>query len=148
MDDPSPYATALNTIMTALLTAAVPIITGSIVAVALKLQKKFGLDGIKIDKANMETELNAALQFGIVEVLPVIRARGWDDPEVKKQVLDSARDYFRQRFPDRTKLIETANDSTSSTPVRDTLSARLPDAMTTAAASPATPPAPPAATTP
>jgi hypothetical protein len=142
MIDPQTSA-LLNEILKGVAIVVVPAVAGFIVNAMAALAKKWGLEGVAVDKANMETEINAALKFGITAVLPLIQTDGWDSPKVRQLILDRATQYFRQRFPDRTDtILAAAGPSVTTSPVQDTLSARLPEAMTVAASSPATPTAP------
>ena len=137
---------ALNLVLMASATAAAGIIT----AVGIKLAKKFGVEATATEKANLEADITTALNVGITQVLPVIEKNGWDSPQAHDAIIATASDYLKQRFPDRAASIvaaaqpASAADPKVSSPaaINETLSARLPDAIATAAASPATPPTP------
>ena len=97
------------------------------------------------DKANLESDLQTALAFGVSKAIPAIQAKGWDHVDVHSQIVADAAEYFLQRFPDRAAAIAKSAGAAAETPddaVADTLTARLPEALAVAAASPATPPAP------
>lgn len=134
------FGDALATVLTVCTPAVAAILCGAL----WKLRAKWGLESTAQDKANLETELQASLKFGIAKALPVIRAEGWDSVDVHSAVLAHAANYFLSRFPERTATIaDTAtavSDSGVKAAVTDTLSARLPEAVAIAAASPATPP--------
>lgn len=129
--------------LAAVLTICVPTVAAILSGALWKLWTKFGLEATAQDKANMETELQAALAFGVAKALPEIKARGWDSVDMHSVVLADAATYFLQRFPDRTKIIADAAGIIPMREVRsavtDTLHARLPEALAVAATSPATP---------
>lgn len=111
---------------------------------------KIGVQASAEDMAKMEAEAKAALTVGAVKSTDLIAQRGWDHADVKNAVLADALNYFLERFPDRSTAIaaqagvaapEVASPA-KDTAVKETLMARLPDAMNEAAASVATPPAP------
>jgi hypothetical protein len=131
------------------LTLCVPPVAGILAGALWKLAAKWGFQATAQDKANTEAELQTALALGIAKAGPAIAAQGWDHIDVHSQVIARAVRYFLERFPDRAAQIETAANgpetlsvTTKREAVSDTLAARLPEAMTIAAASPATPPAP------
>ena len=94
------------------------------------------------DKANLESDLQTALAFGVSKAIPAIQAKGWDHVDVHSQIVADAAEYFLQRFPNRAAAIAKSAGAAAETPddaVADTLTARLPEALAVAAASPATP---------
>jgi hypothetical protein len=94
----------------------------------------------------MESDIRTALNAGIARVLPTIETKGWRSSETREAILDAASSYLQARFPDRaTAIVGQAvaiSDSAKATVISQTLAARLPDAISVAAASPATPAAP------
>lgn len=137
-----------NNALTAILGASVTAIAGIIVAAGSRFASKLGYQATAQDKANLENDLTSAANVGITKVLPLIEAKGWSDPSVRDAILSEATDYLRRRFPDRAAQITAAaqpasapgvSPVSSSTAISETIAARLPDAITKAAASPGTP---------
>jgi hypothetical protein len=134
---------ALNIVLLASAGAIASVIT----AAGVKWAKKLGVEVTAQNKANMEADLNAALKVGITSFLPMIEQKGWNSPEVRDAILSAATAYLRQRFPDRAASITAAAQPasaydpkvSSTAAIGQTLAARLPDAVSVAAASPATP---------
>lgn len=149
---------AVANALAGVLVLVVPVVGGMIVMALRKLAAKWGLEGTAQNTANMEQDIKAALNVGITKVLPAIEAKGWNSPDVHAAILGAASDYLAQRFPARAQQIVAAAQPedvatgsragtapvTASAAIKETLAARLPDAIATAAASPATPPAGPA----
>jgi hypothetical protein len=130
--------------------ACIPPVAAILCGALWKLWAWCGFKASAQDKANMSQEVQVALSLGVSKAIPIIAARGWDSVDVHNEILAGAARYFLQRFPGRSAAITAAAQPTSDTPgpavsptaaVTDTLRSRLTDAITTAAASPATPPA-------
>jgi hypothetical protein len=144
------WSADLTNALIGMATVVLPIVGGMLVQALRKLAAKWDLEGTAQNTANTEADIKAALNVGITKVLPLIEAQGWSSPAVRMAILMGATDYLKQRFPDRTKaIVAAAQPASASDPavpsavaIKETLAARLPDAMTAAAASPATPPAP------
>lgn len=149
-----------NAFANALMAAAalvIPVVGAMAVQALRKLAAKWDLQGTAQDTANMEDNIKASLNSGIAKLLPEIAAKGWDSPTVRAAILSSAAEYLQQRFPDRADKIVTAAQPDSmkdgltdddhsvapKTAIMETLAGRLPDAIASAAASPATPPVKP-----
>jgi len=145
---PSPTSVFIGDALNTILALLVPIVSGFLAAALLKLRAKLGFQATAQDKANMEAELQTALQFGIAKSLPAIKAAGWDNINVHSAVVADAANFMLERFPDRSvQIIKAAAPIGVLEPeqepldaVKDSLSARLPAAVVIAAASPATPP--------
>ena len=143
-----------NNVLNVVLMAAATSVASIVVAVGAKLARKFGVEAIAQDKANMEAEILAVLKTGITKTLPEIEEKGWSSAAVRETILRQATEYMKQRFPDRVATIEAAvqpGDASrpvvsASVAVSETLAARLPEAIAAAAASPSTPPVDQAAT--
>lgn len=141
-----------NALQAVLMACAAPI-AAILCAMLWKLAAKFGIEATAADQAKMNDETKAALTVGTVKATDLIAARGWDHADVHNQVLADALKFFLERFPDRATAIATqAGAASPAEPsvakdqaVTETLMARLPDAMSQAAASPATPAIPPVA---
>lgn len=111
---------------------AVPL-AGLLADLILKLRKKWGVEATAQDRANMETEITAALNVGIAAVgriAPLAIQNGINDPETREAILREAATYFRQRFPDRSAQIGGAADRGTRfedvhAAVQQTLDARL-----------------------
>ncbi len=144
---PSDLTSALNVVLVAAATVVASVIT----TVGVRLAKKLGLDVTAQDRMNMEAEITAALNAGISKLLPLIATHGWNKSSVHEAILTNAADYLRQRFPSRVAKITAAArrgnapDATvsSTTALTETLAARLPAVIKTAASSPATSSLPP-----
>jgi hypothetical protein len=138
-----------NALQAVAIACAAPI-SAILCAMLWKLAAKFGVQASAADQAKLNDETKAALTVGAVKAADLIAARGWDHVDVHNQVLADAATYFLQRFPDRaTAIAEQAGVAAPAVPsaakdtaIKETLMARLPDAMNEAAASPATPPVP------
>jgi hypothetical protein len=145
---PSNTTIAIGNALTVVLTAAVPAVAAILSGALWKLWTKWGFQATAQDKANVESDLQTALAFGVSKAIPAIKASSWDNVDVHSRIVADAADYLLQRFPDRAAAIVTAANSDAGKLVpkyaalSDTLTARLPEAIAVAAASPATPPAP------
>lgn len=133
-------------------TLVIPIIGVMLVQALRKLSNKWHLEGTAQDTANLEKEIKTVLNVGIAKVLPMIDQKGWDNPDVRRAVLEEAVSYMTKRFPDRTAaLLDAAKTDASTTTTGDdkrilteTIAGRFPEAMAAASNGPATPPVPPA----
>lgn len=145
------WSADLTNALTAMAVIVLPVVGGMIVQALRKLAAKWDLEGTAQNTANTEADIRTALNVGITQVMPVIEKTGWNSAETHEAIIATATEYLRQRFPDRAAAItaagqpptgSTAPNVPSSVAIGQTLAARLPDAVATAAASPATPPAP------
>jgi hypothetical protein len=143
---------AFGNALTVVLTLCIPPVAAILAGALWKLAAKWGFQATAQDKANTEAELQTALAFGVSKAGPLIAAKGWDHADVHSEIVADAARYFLERFPDRAATIQSAANttadalsSTKTEAVSETLAARLPEAVTIAAASPATPPVPPPA---
>lgn len=134
--------------LVAVLVPVIAVVGGMVVVALRKLAAKWGMDATAQNTANMESDLKAALNAGIATALPIIETKGWASEAVRSAVLGVAAGYLRQRFPARSAQIVAAaqpaggaGDVPPFAAIKDTLAARLPEAIAIAAASPATPPA-------
>ena len=142
---PSDTTVAIGNALTFVATMCTPPVAAILAAALWKLADKWGFQASAQDKANLESDLQTALALGVSKTLPEIRAKGWDDVNVHSQIVAEAANYFLQRFPNRASAIGSSagavGPGTQAEAGAATLMARLPEAITIAAASPATPPA-------
>lgn len=136
-----------NALKVVLMACAAPI-AAILSAMLWKLAAKFGIEANAADQAKLNEEVKSALTLGAVKADALIAGRGWDHVDVHNAVLAEALQYFLERFPDRAAAIAAqAGVASPEMPspakdaaVKDTLMARLPEAMSQASASPSTPP--------
>lgn len=85
------------------------------------------------DRAIMEQQIAAAINVGVNQLIPAIQAKGWADPEVRKEILDIAVPYLVQRFPERAQSISQGAGAVSSDDTAhaliETVGARLGNAL-------------------
>jgi hypothetical protein len=110
------------------------------------LNAKLGSARIELSastKAELEDAAGKALTFGITQADALIRAKGWDHAEVRNAVLATATSYVIGQFPDALARagIDPSNPVAAAAQLVGILTRKLPEAATTAAASPVTPPA-------
>lgn len=136
------FGNALKVVLMACAAPVAAILSGML----WRLASKFGIEASAADQRKLNDELKAALTLGAVKAEDMIAQKGWDHIDVHSIVVKEALDYFLQRFPERAAAIAqqagAASPAAAQEAVADTLMSRLPAAMTEAAASPATPPAP------
>jgi hypothetical protein len=103
------------------------------------------------------------LTLGFTKLIPLIEKEGWNSDKVREAVLQFGVDEIKVKFPDVFKYVDqfssgahlpisgsfAQNERVWDTDklLRDVLMRAMPEAATKAAASPITPPAPPAETT-
>lgn len=133
-------AVALAPVVATALAAALAAALGYATLAFRKWGQKLGLEGETVNKANKEADILAALKFGIAHVLPVAEEKGWDSPEFREAALKAGTLYLQDRFPLR--AAELGGSPKDDSTVYAALMGRLPEAVTAAAASPATPPQP------
>lgn len=137
--------------LSAVLMACVPPVAAIACGVLWKIAAYFGVKATAEDQAKLDAEAKVALTQAFVATGPLIAQKGWDHIDVHNAVVASALNFMLQRNPDRaTKIAKAAGVDDPSGPstakdeaVTQSLLARLPDAATQAAASPATPPVEP-----
>jgi hypothetical protein len=137
----------LNNALTIILGASAVAVAGIITAAGTALARKLGVDFTAQQKANLNADVTTALNVGITQNLPAIEAAGWSAASVRKAILADATAFLQQRFPDQaTAITNAAQPPSASDPkvsaeaaISKSLAARLPDAISVAAASPGTP---------
>lgn len=132
-------------LLLAVLTGCVPPVAYLFSVACHRLAAKMGADEALADQTLAEGQYKAAVSVGVAKV--VKDAKGdvrWDGAWFRDAALGAAVAYMQERFPDRTqKIVAAASASTTNevhNAVKETLSGRLPEVVTAAAASPATPP--------
>lgn len=133
---PSTTTVFFGNLLTGVLATAVSIIVAFLSTVMWKLAARFGVQVTAQNKINIEADLQTALQFGVAKAIPLIKEKGWDHIDVHNQIIADAAAFMLRKLPDRAAQLSVSG------PLEDSLTARLPEAMTVAAESPATPPAP------
>lgn len=103
--------------------------------------------GIKLTdagKAEMEDVVDKSLAYGLAKSTDLIKEKGWDHVDVKNETLETGLAYALEKFPDAMARagIDTKDPVTASQQLTGILERKFPEAVTIAAASPATPPAP------
>lgn len=95
-------------------------------------------------KLEMEDVTGKALQYGISKTTDMIKARGWDHPDVKSQVIAEALEYAKDKFPGALARagIDTTDPLATAQQMSGILERKFPEAATVAVASPVTPPHP------
>jgi hypothetical protein len=133
-------------LLLAVLTACVPPVAYLVSVACHRLAANLGVDTALKDQTLAEGQYKAAIGVGVAKA--VKDAKGdvrWDGAWFQDVAMNTAVAYMQERFPDRTrKIVDAAAASTTNDvadAVKETLSGRLPDVVTAAAASPATPPA-------
>lgn len=103
--------------------------------------------GIKLSdagKAELEDAVGKSLTYGLAKSTDLIKAKGWDHADVKNKTIQEGLAYVLAKFPDA--MARAGIDSNNPVEVFQKLSGlmerKFPEAVTLAAASPATPPAP------
>lgn len=139
---PSTTTVFFGNVLTAVLSACVPVVAAIASAALWKLFTRLGFQATAQNKANLEADLQTALAFGVAREIPEIKAKGWDHLDVHNAIIAHAINFMLQRFPDRSAALASPTIP-QDVAVMESLTARLPEAMAIAAASPATPPAPP-----
>ena len=112
-----------------------------------RLSTKLGLDAHAALTKQLDDALNKSIAAGAMDATSLIKARGWDHPDVKSAVLASAAAYLMAMWPGLLKSagIDLGNPAYAQAKIAALLTRAFPAAMTPIAASPATPPAPSAA---
>ena len=88
--------------------------------------------------ANLDQALGKAVTFGIQQAQASIKSMGWDDAQVRSQVLTAALPYMMERFADTIRSV--GGDPTNGARIREALDRAFPQAVMQAVASPGTPP--------
>lgn len=136
----------IENVVKPILTLAVPAIVGMAMAwIAQKLKKH----GIEIDQAKQEQFNDAAvksLEFALTQVFSRIERggpQGWKDPEIHHNVIQRAKEYMVDKFPDAVKNTVGSTDlERADVTLEPVMTRLLPKVITEVAASPGTPPAP------
>lgn len=129
--------------------AVVLAVAGTIgTVIAMKLKAKYGIELSDTQKAEMEDVAKKSMAMGIMQSTNLIQAKGWDHIDVHEAITAKAAQYAVDHFPDAMAnagldVSTPAAISATANKLDATIMTRmLPEAITTAAASPATPPAP------
>jgi hypothetical protein len=133
--DLSPIWQALIGLCAAALTAA-----GTAALVALRA--KLNIQTTASQKAVYDDALYKALSSGIAQSMAQVQAHGWDKVDVHNAMVASALNSMVAKEPEALASVGLStdlSDSRNATLIRQALEARLPAAISTAAASPATP---------
>jgi hypothetical protein len=148
----APSSNAFGQILTDLIEVAGLVILsvgGAFAAIiAAKLRQKYGIEVSAAQQAQIEDVAKKAVTWGITESTRAIAQKGWDHPEVHNAIVQQAADYAIAKFPDAMAnagldiSTPAARSATAANLANGIMQRVLPDAMSTAAASPATPPAP------
>lgn len=100
-----------------------------------------GLKNSQQISENLDKALEKAVTYGIQQAQEEIRIKGWDSIQVKNETLAHAMPYFIERFSDtlRAAGINPSGEQINNL-VKGALDRAYPQAVSKAAASPATPP--------
>lgn len=141
--------------------------TAAAVAILVLTQRLWVWINAKLSEQQQKMLSEAAqkvLTLGFMKILPIIEKEGgWDNDKVREAVLDFGVSELKIKFPDVFKYVDQFSQgahlpigtsaaqnervSDSDKLLRDILMRALPEAARMVAASPVTPPAPPAETT-
>ena len=103
-------------------------------------ERKWNFQLTEAQTAAWDSALTKAVTYAGTKTEDLIKAKGWDHPDVKNAVLAQAESYLVLRFPQ--VLAAQGLDYTSPSAkdvIRSALARALPSAFTSLAASPATP---------
>lgn len=116
--------------------------------IGAKLNAKYGINVSDAQKAQAEDAWNKSMAWAIMQGQAEIKANGWDHVQTQSAITAAAANYAIAQFPGATKAIgfdistPEARAATAAKLDATVMTRLLPDAMTKAAASPATAAAP------
>jgi len=112
-----------------------------------RLAVKLGVDAHAAVANQLDQVVNKAIATGAAAANDTIKAKGWDHPDVKNQVLAVAAVALRSEAPGLLKKagIDLGDPVTAAARIQTLLNRAFPTAMAPVAASPVTPPTPVAA---
>lgn len=93
-------------------------------------------------KAEIEDVAGKSIAYGLGRVEDIIKAKGWDHPDVKSGAVSLAINYAIERFPDAMKRagIDATSIQTAARTLEPMLQRKFPEVAAVVAASPVTPP--------
>jgi len=135
----TPVIEAVGTICaTALSTVAVWAIS--------RLAQKLGVEKNAALTAALDDAATKGIHFAVMNAQESIAAKGWDHPDVQNQLVAQGANYVLAKFPDMlSKISVDPSTPEGQQAIRDVVTRALPTAVASAAASPTTPDATPAA---
>lgn len=109
-----------------------------------RLATKLGLDANSAIARQLDAALDKSIAAGAMSASEMIKARGWDHPEVQNLVVAKGASYLAAQWPGLLKQagIDLDNPAYASDRIATLLTRAYPTAMAPIAASPVTPPAP------